>query len=86
MKNWTQSQVKLMKSWTTKNLDNPDPLNPTRTNPQVSAYHPQHTPIINTASYVSIPSRVSAGGLIRFILGFDQRIRIVSFRPSKKCR
>jgi hypothetical protein len=76
--NWTQLQKKLIKSWTTKNPDNPDPLNPTRTNPQVSAYHPQHTPIINTTSYVSILSRVLASALICFILGFDQRICIVS--------
>jgi hypothetical protein len=78
MKNWTQSQKKLMGSWTTKNPDNLDLSNLTRAISRVSAYHPQHIPIINTTSYVSILPRVSAGALICFILGFDQRIRIVS--------
>jgi hypothetical protein len=78
MKNWTRSQKELMKSWMTKNPDSPDLSNPTRTVPQVSTYHLQYIPIINTASYVSILSRVSAGALIHFILGFDQRIWIGS--------
>jgi hypothetical protein len=78
MKNWTQLQKKLMKSWMTKNLNNLDLLNPTRSDLQISAYLPQHCPINNITFYISIPFRVLASALIHFILGFNQQIRIVS--------
>jgi hypothetical protein len=64
-----------MKSWKMKNPENPAPSAPTNAYPQDTRSLFRHTPVINTVIYVSIPSWDSSSGHIRFILGFDQRIR-----------